>query len=153
MKASRNRSHSGRGVSLVETLIALLLLTLGLGGVVELFMTQARYVNRSARESRRENLARVYLNQLQAAGHEEIEDQMGVLAKPETPDTAELFGSPTKSTLDPDFRWNARLTREDMEGVKVIQIRVQTIWSPDANPDARPSDSAEKEAVGYVVSP
>ncbi|MFP4380178.1 MAG: prepilin-type N-terminal cleavage/methylation domain-containing protein [Candidatus Sumerlaeia bacterium] len=159
----RSHSHPRQGMSLVEVLVALVLLTVGLGGVVEMFIHQANYVDRNGRVMRAETLAYNYLNQLQAAGYGAIQEKLDMLAKNDDPEGVWLLNSAssadnpdsryTRSLLDRDFRWNALLIKEKRYGLDAIQIRVVVLWGPEGISNIPKDRRIRKEVMGYVIAP
>ena len=156
-----NRSKARRGVTLMEILLALVLLSFGLFGVVDLYMNQSRLVVRSQRQVRAASLAQSYLAQLQAAGYGALDEKLRTHADAASPDRSWLFPSPTGSTLDGDFEWNAHLRRIETDGRKRIEARVVVERGAPASGRAgqdsahssTPTGGVRKEVTGHVFAP
>ena len=141
MEAGRaHRRPRGWGFSLMEVLLALVVLTIGLYGVLDLIISTH---NRSARTERCAaaiELARAKMAELQAMGYEALESRALL------PRLADAASSPThfpaqaaKSEAPyeaPFYRWQARFDRAPKEP-DIVNIEVRVTWYPtlEAPPD------------------
>jgi prepilin-type N-terminal cleavage/methylation domain-containing protein len=151
MPSARNRSLARRGMTLVEVLVAVLLLAFGLSGVMDLYSVQLRHLSLTRNREQAQELAYGYLAQLQASGYNALDQTIrrqdpnatageAIVAKEAGPE-----GKPAK--------WNARLRREKFDGIDCIRIGVE-VFAEAPTGAAAPSVStpgAKKEVVGYVV--
>ena len=140
--AGARRKHLGRrrGFSLVEVLVALVFISFGLFGVVDLFVNLTRSAGRDEKQMRAGQLARGYLEQVQASSYADLE------AKINQSKDGSLFpaGGSSTAPLDSDFSWNGTLTLENGTPAR-IRVVVAVSWK---NLD---TGSSVKE-VGYVFA-
>lgn len=140
-----NRPIRKRGMTLIEVIVALVLLTIGLFGVLDMYMGVARGLAASRKEMQADNLLRAHLTNLETAGFAALDDWIRVQAAPPSPDVAARFPSFQKSLL-PGFTWNAELKREQNENPKRIMVTVALQWSANGK-------TKERKAIGYVFAP
>jgi Tfp pilus assembly protein PilV len=149
------------GVSLMEVLLALVLISFGLFGIVDLYMNQAKHVARTQQQVQAASLAQSYLAQLQAAGYQAVEEKIRTHADAANPDLASLFPRPTGSTLNSDFEWNAYLRRVATDDPKRIEITIvvqraspasKAAGQDEAGPSAQ-REGVRREVRGYVFAP
>ncbi len=147
-----------RGFSLVEVLVALVLLLVGLGGVMGLYTRELKNLGQTQRRARADYLARGYLSQVQAMGYETLKSR-------HLKESPESFLGPNlnKYPEDPDFWWNARLKSEGASETKNlpprVKIAVRVGWGrPPAEDSPKMDDGARqslkiREVTGYAVAP
>ena len=152
-RAGASRVDARSGLTLIEVLVAIVLLVIGIGGVMELFTNQMVGQKRSLRRLQAETLARGYLAQIQAAGYSELKSRYLADA------TEAYFGGEQNHFKEPDgeFWGGARLHAEQPVGLRpVIRIAVQMNWGPGASGTqnaAEADQTTSGEVVGYVVAP
>jgi prepilin-type N-terminal cleavage/methylation domain-containing protein len=143
----------GRGFSLIEVLLALVILTIGLYGVLDLIISTH---NRSARTERRAaaiELARGKMAELQAMGYEWVEARNlvpraadGASSPTFFPAQAAKFEPPYEA---PVYRWQARFDRDPKEP-DLVNVEVRVTWYPTL--EAPPEMIAEQSvALGGLL--
>jgi len=142
---------SGRGYSMMEVLLALVVISFGLYGLLDLITTTQKQSVRAHRRAVAVELARARMAELQAAGYDAV---AGLWAKSSAdpskpldypPETA-AFAAPYKAK---NFRWQAHLVR-DAQHPEVIQVEVRVTW--DVIPGAPEEKlSASSVAVGGLL--
>ena len=138
-RARKKYSGKRRGFSLVEVLVALVFISFGLFGVVDLFINITRNAGREEKQMRAGHLARGYLEQVQASSYADLE------AKIDQSKGGSLFDKPeTSAPLDSDFSWNGTLSRESGAPAK-IRVVVTVSWKDMG------AGTSVKE-VGYVFA-
>lgn len=139
------RPTTKRGMTLIEVIVALVLLTIGLFGVLDMYLGVAKGLAASRKEMQADNLLRAHLANLETAGYPALDDWIRIQGAPPTPDQAARFPSFQKS-LVPGFTWNAELKREQNQTPKRIMITVALQWSANGK-------TKERKATGYVFAP
>jgi len=143
-----------RGLSLVEVLVALLLLAVGLGGAMGLVTRQVTGLDRTQNGARADALARGRLVQLQAVGYGALNERYL-----RDTDTA-YFGDKAEHRSSADAWWSARLTKAQPAGpgIEAIRIAVTVGWGSatprtENGPKKNRDLSKTREVTGYVVAP
>lgn len=151
------RRSPKKATTLVEVLVALVLLVFGLGGIMELYVNLMHNSARSSRQLRAWNLAQCYLGQMQAMDHAALKQQMAASGQnAENTEIPTLYPQLKRSQIDPDFLWNAGFSQEEVNGIPTIQVKVWTEWRPEISKEeaiAARGETVRKEAVGYVAAP
>lgn len=141
-------------MSLMEVMLALVVLAFGLGGIMDLYARQVQGTGQARIALRADQLARCYLAQIEAVGYD------GLRTRYLKESSEALFDdSPTReAALDPTFWWSARLEQQ-AAGEPLARIRVIVVvgWGTQPSgsdpPAAFVTDSKSRKAVGYVVAP
>jgi len=144
-------------MTLIEVLLAIVLLAFGLYGVVDLYGHQTRYVRRAGWEARAQGLAQAYLARVAAMGYEALESHMQLLGKSADGPAAPLFPGQGRATQDDQFEWNVWIQKVPDTAPAQIRVRVQVAPSPMTRGAIEAMgmrlESARKEAVCHVVAP
>lgn len=145
----RARRRNQRGMSLIEVLIALMLLTIGLGGVMDLYTNQLKNVGWNQKRVRADHLARSRLAQLQIAGYARLKSQ--------------YLADSDEAVFDPgtDLECTAILENQKGEELQGLPARIKiTVLVTLIEPTMGKSDIRALEthynfrkAVGYAVAP
>jgi Tfp pilus assembly protein PilV len=133
-------------MTLVEVLVALVLLVIGLFGILDFYLGLAHRLEENRHRMQADYLLQERLASLQMLGYPALEDKIKTLASPADTASASLFPDAQKSTVNPDFFWNADLLREESDGVRRIRVTVKVAWSEKQQP-------RDRKAVDYVFAP
>jgi len=142
-----NRFARTRGMTLIEVLVALVLLTIGLFGVFDLYGNVAHQMARGHRDLRASYLAEGYVASLQTAGYLSLATKIQTLSKTPDVDSVSLYPEFTYSKIDRDFKWNAVLRRDTVN--RRIAIEVNVRWAHSLQTES----PSVRKAIGYVFSP
>ena len=146
-------STAGRrceGLTLIEVILAIVLLGIGLFGVVDLYSQQVRHVKRTRWEAQAQGLAQARLSWLAALGYDGLEGKLPGSGE----SVVRLSPGDGMPCVQQGFLWNAILKKVDGATPR-IEVRVQVV--PDAGSRGlvesmgMPLQMARKEAVTYVV--
>ena len=151
-------SPKARGFSLVEVLIALLLLVVGLGGALGLYTRQINAVGNAQRRLQAENIARARLAEVQAEGYEMLLTRHLIgdtRASKLLNETTAAPSSKTPAIAPPSFRRSVQIEGLAADADNAlpprIRITVRVEWA--AGVAAKRKHLTSGEAIGYVVSP
>jgi type II secretory pathway pseudopilin PulG len=141
-------------MSLMEVMLAIVVLVFGLGGIMDLYGRQVQGIGQARAALRADHLARCYLAQIEAAGYE------GLRTRYLKESSEALFDdSPTReAALDPTLWWSARLERQAAD-VPPARIRITVVVGWGTQPSGSDSaaafaaNSKSRKAIGYVVAP
>lgn len=146
-------------MTLVEVLVALLLLSFGLAGVVDLYRGQLRHLSLTRRQGQSLELAHGYLAQLQAAGYDALDQAIRRKDPAGSADEVSLNPFPVAAkeggAIGRPAKWNAHLRRETLGGIACIRVSVEVLPEspgPGATSSAGSASARRKEVVGYAVS-
>lgn len=141
-----NRKIRKKGMTLIEVVIALVLLTIGLSGVLDLYTQVARGLEINRKEVQADNLVQAHLANLETAGYQALDDWIRTYADVKRDANEAPRFHDLQPSLTPGFTWNANLKREQSENVKRIMITVTLQWLVSGK-------TKERKAVGYVFAP
>jgi len=144
---TKNLSGSGKrtGMTLVEVLIGLVILTLGIGGAVNLYAKQVKRVGITRHRLASSMLARGELARFENRGFVSIQSEY--FSEADTATSATVQGLSNNGAT----WWKATLTyRPDVSPAPRIDVRVQS--GQGARVPESVMKSQMQEVVGYVVS-
>jgi prepilin-type N-terminal cleavage/methylation domain-containing protein len=140
-----NRLTRSHGMTLIEVIVALVLLTIGLFGVLDMYLGVANGLASSQKETQADYLARAHLANLEMAGYQSLDDWIRMYADKKNPNQASRYNK-LENSLVPGFTWNANLKREGDGGDGYIMITV-AVQCPGKG------KARERKAIGYVFGP
>lgn len=148
-------TRAPRALSLVEVVVALVLLVFGLGGVLQLYTRQLREFGRLERRGRAEGIARQRLAELQGLGFQELKARyLKGVSQASLPAES---GPPTPGAESLPFTVRLQETRV-AQMPPAIRVTVEVQWGrPHAGRDGARSEAGDgayltREVTGYVVS-
>jgi len=124
------RSH-GRGFSLMEVLIALVVIAFALYGILDLMASNERLSLRAARREVAIELARAKMAELQTAGFDAVARQW---ANSPAATSNTLTYPAERAPFTPlynakPFQWQVRFDRGEPQS-EVMQVKVEVFWLP-----------------------
>jgi prepilin-type N-terminal cleavage/methylation domain-containing protein len=114
-----NLFTSQRGLSLVETMVALVVIVVGLAGVQRFFPQGLAAGRHSLERTQAALLARGKLEQLCAQGFEALAGAIPLAATPES------FVDSQQQIIFPRFRWQAEVVRRAED---LLEVRLRVVW-------------------------
>jgi prepilin-type N-terminal cleavage/methylation domain-containing protein len=146
---------TGRGFSLMEVLIALVVIAFGLYGILDLISNNQRASIRTERRAVATELCRAKMAEVQAGGFDAVaalwaKSPANAAASFVLPAERAPFTPPYASPTDQAYQWQARFDRDGPQAA-VYNIEVRVFWQPIAGATADRPETYSVSVGGLLV--